>query len=134
MINIKEAINISTVVTKKQLKKLKHNRQFKKIRQTYPIFTLRLTQNNQRVWVHHVARIHSLNSFPVTSKVKNGKNEIKMIMTMIKNYACMSNANIKSSWLILIKQFLKTKQKIIRRKKWRMWGPINVTYADKDKQ
>ena len=49
MINIKEAINISTVVTKKQLKKLKHNRQFKKIRQTYPIFTLRLTQNNQRV-------------------------------------------------------------------------------------
>ena len=34
------------------------------------ILTLRLTQSNQGVGVDHAARIHSLNSLPITSSVK----------------------------------------------------------------
>ena len=45
------------------------------------ILTLRLTQGNQWVGVHHAARIHSLNSPPMTSSVH--KNKMKMIVTMM---------------------------------------------------
>ena len=39
------------------------------------IFTLRLTQSNQWVGVDHAARIHSLNSPPMTSSVQKKEND-----------------------------------------------------------
>ena len=43
--------------------------------------TLRLTQNNQWVGIDHVARIHLLNSPPVTVIVE--KNKMIVMMTMM---------------------------------------------------
>ena len=45
------------------------------------ILTLRLTQNNQWVGVDHAARIHLLNSPPMTGSVE--KNKMIVMMTMI---------------------------------------------------
>ena len=45
------------------------------------ILTLRLTQSNQWVGVDHAARIHLLNSPPMTSSVE--KNKMIVMMTMM---------------------------------------------------
>ena len=45
------------------------------------ILTLWLTQSNQWVGVEHAARIHSLNSPPITSSAN--QNEMKVMMKMI---------------------------------------------------
>ena len=66
---MKEGVNTSTVVTKEQLTKEKKQKTKTKIK---VIPTLRLTQNNQWVGVDHAARIHLLNSPPVTGSVEKG--------------------------------------------------------------
>ena len=71
MINMKEEVNTSTVVTKENLQKNYNN----KIK---IILILRLTQSNQWVGVDHATQIPFLNSPPVTGSV-----EKKMIVMMI---------------------------------------------------
>ena len=45
------------------------------------ILTLRLTQNNQWIGVDHAARIHLLNSAPITGSVE--KNKMTVMMTIM---------------------------------------------------
>ena len=63
MINMKEEVNTSTVVTKENLQKNYNN----KIK---IILILRLTQSNQWVGVDHATQIQFLNSPPVTGSVE----------------------------------------------------------------
>ena len=60
-------------ITNKIKKKIKKKK--KKV-----ILTLRLTQNNQWVGVDHAARIHFLNSPPVTGSVQENKMIVMMTM------------------------------------------------------
>ena len=50
-------------------------------KQTNKKLTLRLTQSNQWVGVDHVARMHSLNSPPMTNSVE--KNKMAVIITIM---------------------------------------------------
>ena len=54
--------------------------------------TLRFTQSNQWVGVDHAARLHFLNSPPITSIFK--KNKMIVMMTCMACLTCMSNVSI----------------------------------------
>ena len=67
-------------ITYKRKKEKIENKNKKKIKIKI-ILTLRLTHNNQWVGVDHAARIHSVNSPPMTGSVE--KNKMIVMMTMM---------------------------------------------------
>ena len=50
------------------------------------ILTLKLTQSNQWVGVDHAARIHSLNSLPITSSIEEKENDSDNMYDMLEVY------------------------------------------------
>ena len=68
-------------ITTKEKQKERKKKKIKTKIKIKKILTLRLTQNNQWVGVDHAARIHSVNSPPMTGSVE--KNEMIVMMTMM---------------------------------------------------
>ena len=71
MINMKEDVNTSTVVTKELLTK-----------KIWLILILRLNKSNQWVGVDHATQIHSLSTPPMTSSADENKMEVMMTLTI----------------------------------------------------
>ena len=71
MINMKEDVNTSTVVTKELLTK-----------KNWLILILRLKKSNQWVGVDHATQIHSLSTPPMTSSADENKMEVMMTFTI----------------------------------------------------
>ena len=71
MINMKEDVNTSTVVTKELLTK-----------KNWLILILRLKKSNQWVGVDHATQIHSLSTPPMTSSADENKMEVMMTLTI----------------------------------------------------
>ena len=107
MINTKQGINTSAVVTKAKL-------------------TLWLTQNNNWVAVDHAPQIHLMNFPSMISRVEKNKMKVMMMMivikmVIIKNDACMSNANIKC-------RSLARRNKKNKKRTKRTGGHIDITH------